>query len=83
MFRKRKSIILGIHLMPIKRVLIAYDNDDVGKEGRVKLSYLNPEFAEIPRLRPFDKDITDYYKSRSNLRKWIKEYLTEQKGENI
>jgi len=35
--------------------------------------------ANVPQIRPQDKDLTDFYKSGGNLRHWL-EYCLNNKG---
>lgn len=66
----------GLYLLHTKSRLIAYDLDDAGEKGAAGLAWLgNSRRVNVPRLRPHDKDITDFYRSGGDLRAWLQSEL--------
>jgi hypothetical protein len=61
----------GFYLLHTPIRFIAYDADPAGQAGSDKLAWLNPHRLNVPKLAPYDKDITDYYKSGGDLRAWL------------
>lgn len=61
----------GLYLIQTQRRFIAYHHDQAGQKGGQKLNWLYPQRLEIPQLRPFDKDLTDYHRSGGDLREWL------------
>jgi hypothetical protein len=63
----------GAYLLPIARLLVAYDLDDEGKDGAAKLAGLThrARLVSVPQVREGDKDLTDYHKAGGNLREWL------------
>jgi hypothetical protein len=55
------------------RLLVAYHHDEAGEMNSNKIlrTFPEAELVEIPKLRPANKDLTDYFKAGGNLRKWI------------
>ena len=62
------------------RFLIAYDSDGKSEAGVSGLLTLRKAVrANIPEIRPKDKDLTDFYKSGGNLRHWLTFWLSNQR----
>lgn len=61
----------GYHFLNIEERFVAYDLDQSGKAGSEKLSWLNPHPLSIPKLRPHDKDLTDFHLSGGDLKSWL------------
>jgi hypothetical protein len=61
------------YLLPLSRLLIAYDLDGAGNDGAAKLAGLThrARLVNVPQLREGDKDLTDYHKAGGNLREWL------------
>jgi hypothetical protein len=62
----------GDYLLPLRRILIAYDLDPAGETGAAKLANFTTRArrVDIPSL-PGVKDITDFHKAGGSLRQWI------------
>lgn len=58
----------GAYLLGTRYRWQAYDTDASGQVGGDKLTWMNTRRLKVPRLRPNDKDLTDFYKSGGNLR---------------
>lgn len=67
------------HLLPLRRILVAYDTDTAGHEGAERMICRWPglplERIEVPIRLPAGKDITDFHLSRGSLRDWIRFHL--------
>lgn len=63
----------GAYLLPVARLLIAYDADDAGRNGAQRLAELTARARRVrlPRVRPGDKDITDFHRAGGKLRDWL------------
>jgi DNA primase len=63
----------GKYLLPVTRVLVAYDADAAGRAGASRLTEMTQRARAIcvPVLRPGDKDLTDYYLAGGHLRDWV------------
>jgi DNA primase len=63
----------GHYLMPLQRILIAYDCDEAGQRGSHALQKLSKRIKrlEIPNTHLEGKDITDLYLSGVSLREWL------------
>jgi hypothetical protein len=61
------------YLLPLSRLLVAYDLDGAGNDGAAKLTGLThrARLVSVPQLREGDKDLTDYYKAGGNFREWL------------
>jgi hypothetical protein len=63
------------YLLPITRLFVAYDLDAAGDKGasRLKAATGRAQQLAVPKLKERDKDITDYYQSGGDLRRWVSE----------
>jgi DNA primase len=61
----------GLHLLYSSSRFLAYDADPAGEKGAASLEWLHPVNLSVPRLKPFDKDLTDYHRRTGNLRGWL------------
>ena len=61
----------GLHLLYPKQRFTAYDLDAAGKKGAEELARFHFQQLEIPKIKAFDKDITDYYLSTGQLKEWL------------
>lgn len=77
------TITWGFHLLNTRTRYLAYDADEAGETGGGKLAWLNTQRLEIPRLRPFDKDLTDYYRSGGSLRSWMQAIMKNGSAEKV
>lgn len=68
----------GLSLVHTKRRFVAYDIDQAGQAGGAKLDWLHPERLEVPQVRPWDKDLTDFARSGGELRGWLAEALARE-----
>lgn len=50
----------------------AYDLDEAGSKGSSGLEWMHTRPLAVPRLRPHDKDISDFYHSGGDLLEWFK-----------
>jgi len=62
----------GDYLLPMGRLLVAYDLDQAGQQGAYKLTELTARArrVHVPAL-PGIKDITDFYTAGGNVRAWL------------
>jgi DNA primase len=62
----------GNYLLPVPRLLVAYDLDGAGKTGAAKLAGLTARArrVSVPAM-PNVKDLTDFWKAGGNLRAWL------------
>jgi hypothetical protein len=62
----------GAHLLPLARLLVAYDLDDAGKHGAATVASLTARArrVSVPAM-PGVKDITDFHQAGGNLRDWL------------
>ncbi len=60
-------------LLPIRRLLIAYDTDQDGEAGAAKLAALSERMHRIQP--PVGKDVTDFWQKGGRLRDWIAFHL--------
>jgi hypothetical protein len=68
----------GLYLVGSKLRLVAYDLDEAGCKGAEGLAWLgHSRRIQVPRVRPYDKDITDYWCAGGDLRAWIEKELRE------
>ena len=58
-----------LKLLPYKRILAAYDNDEAGQAGAAKLAALSRRVTVIQPLE--GKDVTDFYLAGGDLGAWI------------
>jgi hypothetical protein len=65
------------YLLLLSPYLIAYDMDSAGAGGAEALAELTARArcVSVPRLRPHDKDLTDYHRAGGNLREWLREEI--------
>jgi hypothetical protein len=69
----------GVYLLLIKKAYVAYDLDQAGKDGAVKLLDLLGNRGKCAPLPEGGwKDITDYYLAGGDLWQWIKVYLDSE-----
>ena len=61
----------GLYLLYPKHKFTLYDLDEAGKKGAEELARFRFERLEIPKVKPFDKDVSDYFSSTGHLREWI------------
>ncbi len=80
----------GLYLLYPKFRFAAYDMDEAGRKGAEELEKFNFHRLEVPRLKPFDKDLTDYYNRTGQLREWLisemQKYpgaIPEQESQNL
>jgi len=61
------------YLKAARPLLVAYHTDEAGTKHSQKVPRSLPDarLIEIPKLKPNDKDLTDYYLSGGDLRGWI------------
>lgn len=58
-----------LKLLPYKRILAAYDNDEAGQAGAAKLAAL---LQRVTAIQPLEgKDVTDFYLAGGDLGAWI------------
>jgi hypothetical protein len=57
------------HLLPLRRILVAYDADRAGEQGAAKLGAVSRRCVRI--TPPVGKDIGDFWRSGGNVRSWI------------
>ena len=62
----------GLYLLNIHHWYTAYDQDKAGDQGSRKLDKFHARQLNIPRLKPHDKDLTDFFKSGGDLSDWLK-----------
>jgi DNA primase len=73
----------GWYLLNACRFLVAYDIDGKSEAGaRDLLTIRHSIRANVPQLRPQDKDLTDFYQSGGDLRAWVKSSLNEKGSES-
>ena len=72
----------GYHLLHVRHCFTAYDADESGSVGGDKLAWMNTHRLNIPKIRPYDKDLTDYHKSGGNLRDWLQSALFVLNGQH-
>ena len=67
------------HLLPLRRILVAYDADDAGRDGAARLKSTWPglplEVIHLPSEPTFGKDITDLHRAGGSLRRWVRFHL--------
>ncbi len=61
----------GLYFLYPKYKFTAYDLDAAGQKGAEELARFNFQRLEVPQVRPFDKDITDYFNATGQLREWV------------
>jgi DNA primase len=73
------------YLLPVVRLLVAYDVDVAGDKGAAKLLSLTKRAQRlaVPKLRDGDKDVTDFHKSGGNLREWLAQAAGAQDDETF
>jgi hypothetical protein len=69
----------GLYLLETKNRLLAYDADEAGQAGSDNMAWLKTRKLDIPKLKPKDKDLTDFYKSGGDLRAWLKSEIDRSK----
>jgi hypothetical protein len=63
-------VIRVLPFLPVKRLLVATDNDE---EGERAAAYLLERTRRARRLRvPQGNDVTDFWKSGEDLREWVR-----------
>jgi len=74
----------GDYLLPLARLLVAYDLDKAGKDGADKLAGLTARArrVNVPAM-PNVKDITDFWKAGGNLRAWLTFEIARPTGAGI
>ncbi len=70
----------GLYLLHPRYRFSAYDLDKAGRKGAESLARFNFERLEVPRVKPFDKDLTDYYNRTGRLKEWIFSELQRYPG---
>ncbi|HEY3310629.1 MAG TPA: hypothetical protein VGK00_03215 [Anaerolineales bacterium] len=70
----------GLYLLYPKYKFAAYDLDEAGKKGAADLARFNFRRLEIPQMKPFDKDLTDYYARTGQLKEWFVSELEKYPG---
>ena len=65
----------GAYLLPLARLLIAYDTDEAGSEGAHTMGSLTARARLI--TVPGGNDITDYHVGGGNLRAWLAAEITK------
>lgn len=71
----------GLRLLYPRYRLAAYDLDEAGSKGAAELARFGFIRLEVPKVKPFDKDLTDYYLSTGRLAEWLKGELSRRKIE--
>jgi DNA primase len=73
------------YLLPIVRLLVAYDVDAAGDKGAAKLLSLTrrAQRLAVPKLREGDKDVTDFHKSGGNVREWLAQAVGAQDDDEL
>lgn len=62
----------GLYLLHTTRRLLAHDDDKAGEKAAAALAWLGGARRILPpKLRPTDKDLTDYHVSGGDLRAWL------------
>lgn len=59
------------HLLPVPRILIAYDMDAEGQRGAEKIMQVSARMRRIEIPMEGCKDVTDFHKAGGRLRDWI------------
>jgi DNA primase len=61
------------YLLPIARLLVAYDVDTAGDTGAARVTRITKraQRVAVPVLREGDKDVSDYWKHGGDLRAWV------------
>jgi hypothetical protein len=67
----------GLHLLYTPYRFLAYDTDPAGEKGAASLEWLHPVKLSVPRIKPFDKDITDYHKRTGKLHDWLESEIVK------
>lgn len=62
----------GYRFLGTRERWLAYDADEAGAKGAEKLAWMKARRLEVPRLRPGDKDLTDYYQAGGDLAGWLR-----------
>jgi len=70
----------GLYLLYPKYRFTVYDLDEAGKKGAEDLARYNFQRLTLPQVKPFDKDITDYYTRTGQLREWFVSELGKYPG---
>jgi len=65
-------------LIPDKKFITAYDNDQPGKTGRELINLNISKHIDIPKLTDFTKDLTDFHLNGGDIRELIKENLVDK-----
>lgn len=68
----------GLHLLYPKQRFTAYDLDSAGKQGADELARFRFQRLDVPKVRAFDKDITDYHLSTGRLKEWVIDQLSQK-----
>ena len=64
------------YLLPVPRLLVAFDADKPGEEGAARLLELSARMTRI--TVPAGSDITDFYLAGGRLRDWITFYMAQE-----
>jgi len=76
----------GAYIIPLKKIISCYDNDDAGSDGAKRLAELAGDRVANIKI-PDGKDINDLYLSGSDLFDWlkpgIKEFISEGESGRI
>lgn len=59
-----------LQLVRHRRILVAYDRDEAGRQGTQRLLQLSPRFHELPV--PHGKDISEFMATGGDIRTWIR-----------
>ncbi len=70
----------GIYLLYPKYRFAAYDMDDAGKKGAEDLEKFNFHRLDVPKVKPFDKDLTDYHTQTGRLKEWLVSEMQKYPG---
>lgn len=70
----------GLYLLYPKYRFAAYDLDEAGEKGAEELAKYNFQRLQVPRVKPFNKDITDYHNQTGGLKEWLISELQKHPG---
>lgn len=64
------------HLLPLQRIVVAYDADDAGRDGarRLQAQFRSFERAEVP----CGKDVGEFHQAGGSLRDWVRDITTRR-----
>lgn len=72
----------GAYIIPLKKIISCYDNDEAGSDGAKRLAELAGNRVITVKI-PEGKDINDLYLSGSDLFDWLKPGIKEYIGNRI